>query len=228
MKKIIKPGVDMKYTTFIFDFDYTLADATDGIVASANYALKKLNLEPKSRDDIRSTVGLTLRETFLRLTEISDKQSAEQFVSFFKESADEVMTDNTYMLDDTISTLTKLKQMNCKTAIVTSKLHYRIDDVLRKYAITELVDYIVGFEDVDIPKPSPEGLQKVIKYFGARERSVLYVGDSLTDANTAKNASIDFAAVTTGTTTRQDFILLPHIHIAKNLTELMTMVNKTN
>ena len=58
----------MCYTTFVFDFDYTLADATVGIVDSANYALDKLGLERKDRGSIRKTVGMTLRETFSVLT----------------------------------------------------------------------------------------------------------------------------------------------------------------
>jgi phosphoglycolate phosphatase len=35
---------EMKYNTMIFDFDYTLADATNGIVSSFNHAFSKLNL----------------------------------------------------------------------------------------------------------------------------------------------------------------------------------------
>jgi phosphoglycolate phosphatase-like HAD superfamily hydrolase len=31
----------MKYSTVIFDFDYTLADATNGIVSSFNYAFNQ-------------------------------------------------------------------------------------------------------------------------------------------------------------------------------------------
>ena len=32
----------MRYKGLIFDFDYTLGDSTEGIVASVNYALEKL------------------------------------------------------------------------------------------------------------------------------------------------------------------------------------------
>jgi len=35
---------EIKYNTMIFDFDYTLADATSGIVSSFNHAFSKLNL----------------------------------------------------------------------------------------------------------------------------------------------------------------------------------------
>ena len=211
----------MKYKTCIFDFDYTLADSTVGIANSINYALNLLGLKSESLENIRKTVGMKLHDTFFRLTGISDKQAAETFFSHFMHKADEIMTDNTFLLDDTVSVLTQIKQNSCNTAIVTTKYRYRIDEVLIKYDITELIDYIVGYEDVDDVKPSPEGLIKAIKHFNVDNNSVLYIGDNIIDAQAASNASIDFAAVVTGTTTAQDFLALPHIIIAKNLSEVL-------
>jgi phosphoglycolate phosphatase len=48
------------------------------------------------------------------------------------------------------------------------------------------------------------------------------VGDSLVDANTAKNAGVDFAAVTTGVTKERDFSGLPVVKILRDLSELCT------
>ena len=214
----------MRYKTYVFDFDFTLVDATPGIVESVNYALNQVGLEPKSSDDIRKTVGMTLDDIFHELTSILDKQMSDLFISNFIFMADKVMTENTFLFDDTIKVLSKLKQSGCNTAIVTSKFHYRADEALAKYGISELIDCIAGFEDVETAKPSPEGLLKTIDYFGNDKRSVLYVGDSLIDANTAANASVDFVAVLTGTTRKEEFLMLPHTYIAKNLTELIQYI----
>lgn len=202
----------MRYKTYIFDFDYTLADATPGIVESINYALNQAGLKSENCDTIKKTVGMTLKDTLFELTGVSDEYTIERFVAHFKYMADRVMADNTVLLPDTVFVLSDLKQNGCNTAIVTSKLHYRIDEVLKKYKITELIDFIVGFEDVAEAKPSPEGLLKAIKFFGGDKRSVLYIGDSLIDANTAAGAEVDFAAVLTGTTAGEDFAELPNCH----------------
>lgn len=215
----------IKYKTYIFDFDFTLVDATTGIVESINYALNHVGLNSESNENIRKTVGMTLKNTFFELTGVSDEQTTECFVSNFKYMADKVMADNTVLFADTIEVLSGLKKSKYNTAIVTSKFHYRIDEVLKNYNITEMIDYIVGFEDVVEAKPSPEGLLKAIEYFGNDKQTVLYIGDSLIDANTALNAKIDFAAVLTGTTLRQEFIPLPHICIVDNLTELAAHIN---
>ena len=209
----------MKYSTYIFDFDYTLADATNGIVESVNYALNMMGLNSESVEDIRKTIGMKLHDTFRTLTGIPDEQAAEKFFSFFMDKADEVMTNNTVLFNDTIPALVRLKQCGYNIAIVTTKYKYRIDEVLEKYDIAKVVDYIVGYGEVSEVKPSPEGLFMTIKHFGIDNKSALFIGDSLIDAHAADNANIDFIAVVTGTTPAHDFLDLPHIFIARNLTE---------
>lgn len=213
----------MKYEAYIFDFDFTLADATPGIVASANYALTVLGLAEASTEKISKTVGMSLAESFFVLTGISDKIMSTKFASLFKEKADIIMTDNTVLFPETVNTLARLKERNSKTAIVTSKLRYRIEEALQKFDISGLIDYIVGFEDVEEAKPSPEGLLKAIERLSVDKDMVLYIGDSIIDAKTAANASVDFAAITTGTTTRSDFAAFKSILITDNLSEITAL-----
>lgn len=211
----------MKYSVFLFDFDFTLADASDGIVESANYALGKLGFAPKEREEIRKTVGMTLKEEFAVFTGCHDENLAGQFVEFFKEKADEVMTAKTVFLQDALETLKRLKNSGIKTGIVTSKLRYRIVDAFAKNNEPDLVSLIIGFGDVAEAKPSPLGLLKAIEMLGVSKEKVLYIGDSIIDAKAAMNAGVDFSAVTTGTTSRTDFEAEPHVFIGGSLTEIL-------
>ena len=213
----------MKYKTFIFDFDYTLADATVGIVECTNYALKQIGFPTESVDDIRNTVGMTLGDMFSTLTGVTDDSLRQQFFPLFLKRADEIMADSTVLFTDTIDVVKQLRDKGCNTAIVSTKVRYRIEEILKKFGITELFDFVIGLEDVTEPKPSPEGLLKAIERFGVKHSSVLYIGDSLIDANTANNAGVDFAAVLTGTTTHNDFQTLPYVYIAKSLTEMLNL-----
>ena len=215
----------MNYKTFIFDFDYTLCDATDGIVACVNHALNQLGLAAPEREDIRKTVGMTLRDMFLTLTGISDEKAGDRFFTYFMSMADDVMTDNTALIPDTISILSQLKEKGYNTSIVTTKVRYRVEEILSKYDIVNLIDVVIGYEDVTAPKPSPEGLLKAIDYFGNDKNDILFIGDSLIDANTANNASVDFAAVLTGTTTKNEFALLPHVYIGDSLTDIISFAS---
>ena len=53
------------YDAYIFDFDYTLADATNPIVESFNYAFDKLNLKRASYKDIVNTIR-TIYNIFIK------------------------------------------------------------------------------------------------------------------------------------------------------------------
>lgn len=210
----------MKYSTAIFDFDYTLADATQGIVSSFNHAFRKLGIPERDIESIRKTVGMPLDKAFLKLTNSNSEVLVPEFKTFFREKADEVMSKNTVLFVDTVSTLKALKQNGINTGIVTTKYHFRIDETLNLHGVSEFFDIIIGGEDVKNPKPSPEGLFLAIDHLNARIRNTLYIGDSLIDAKTALAANVDFAAVTTGTTTEKEFLQYPCIKISRSLSEL--------
>lgn len=205
------------YKAYIFDFDYTLGDSTDGIVQSALYALYKLGEQPRTREEIRKTIGLSLQETYFTLAGNKDEEKAELFTKYFKEKSDGVMVASTQIYESVKQVLGNLREKGCKIGIVTTKYHYRIDAILEKFDMTDMVDMIVGGDEVKTPKPDPEGLLYAIDHLGLDKRDILYVGDSVVDAKTAQSAEVDFAGVLTGTTSAKDFASYDSVCIAKDL-----------
>ena len=212
------------YKAVIFDFDYTLGDSTNGIVISANHALAGLGYAGKPLDDIKRTIGLSLKETFRVLTGNADETAAAEFAQLFRAKADEVMTDNTVLYDGAAEILSELGKRGIKTGIVTTKFHYRIDAILRKFSAAELVDVIVGGEDVTREKPDPEGLLKAMDILAVKKHEALYVGDSTVDAMAAQAAGVNFAAVLTGTT--NNFSGYDNVFIGNNLHTILNFVTK--
>lgn len=210
----------MQYKAVIFDFDYTLGDSTEGIILSANYALKKMGYEPAEREEIRKTIGLSLPETYVALTGDKKPEKGEEFRSYFVEKADEIMTGSSDLYPDARKILEYLKQEGVKVAVVTTKFDYRIEGILEKCHAQEYVEMIVGGNNVANPKPDPEGTLLVLQKWNLAKEEVLYVGDSLVDAKTAKSAGVPFAAVTTGTTTAEDFKEYDCVGVFENLSEL--------
>ena len=205
--------------TVIFDFDYTLGDSTKGIVISINYALLKLGFVELETEQIKKTIGLSLKDTYYALTKDNNPENAALFSRFFKKKADDVMVDHTILYPDAKNVLSGLKEKGYKTAIVTTKYHYRIDQILNRYAAGEFIDSIIGAEDVTIEKPNPEGILRVMEGFGAAKADAIYIGDSLVDAMTAENAQVRFIAVLTGTTAKAEFQNHRYWGICKNLTD---------
>ena len=52
----------MGYRAICFDFDYTLGDATDAIVAGYTYALTQMGWPAPDREAVRRTVGYMLED----------------------------------------------------------------------------------------------------------------------------------------------------------------------
>lgn len=212
------------YKAIIFDFDYTLGNSEKGIALSINYALKQMEYEEKPLFEIKKTIGLSLKETFYKLTLNEDPERAGRFAVLFKEKADLVMVDQTELYPGVKTVLQKLKQKGYRTAIVTTKYHYRIEQILNKFDAIDLINVIVGAEDVKIEKPDPEGLLWTIKNMGFSKEEILYVGDSLVDAKTAENAGVDFVGVLTGTTTKMEFEDHRNVYIGNNIEDVYAYV----
>lgn len=211
----------MDYKAVIFDFDYTLGDCTNGIVISVNYALDKLGYFEHNVSEIKKTVGLSLKETFFELSGDNNFDKADRFCDYFKEKSDIVMVDNTVLLPGTLEVFKFLKDNDVKIGIVTTKFHYRINQILNKFHAEDYVDMIVGAEDVKIEKPNPQGLLYMLKRIDIDNQEALYIGDSLVDAETAECANVDFIGVTTGTTQEKEFEKYSNLKIISKLNDLI-------
>lgn len=207
----------MKYKGLLFDFDYTLGDSTDGIVLCANYALECLGYQPAELETIRRTIGLHLQEVYHVLVKAQGLEGKEaednEFARLFMEKADQVMTEKSSFYPGVLLCVRQWKEQGYKLGVVTTKYRHRIEGILEKYKETELFDIIIGGDSVRYPKPDPEGLLQVVEIWNLSKKEVLYVGDSLVDARTAQAAGVDFAGVTTGTTTKEALEQYPNIGV---------------
>lgn len=189
----------------IFDFDYTLADSSAGIVECVNYALRGLSLPTSSEDAIRHTIGMSLPRTLVALTSEGHADRAGEFQRLFMERADEVIHDATRLFEFVPSLLDSLSRHGITLGIVSTKFRRRIEAVLRRDNLTGRFEVIVGGEDVEALKPDPTGLLRAAARLGGNVDCCLYVGDSVTDGETAQRAGVPFAAVLSGVTERDAF-----------------------
>jgi phosphoglycolate phosphatase len=209
-----------KIEAIIFDFDYTLADSSEGIFECINYALKSLGLPAATDDEIKKTIGLSLPATFRKLTDGLNRNGAADFMKHFIKRADEVMAELSYIYDYVPDTLATLKAAGFPLGIVSTKFRYRINTILRRESLDGLIDLIVGGEDVKNHKPDPEGLNIALNGLGLEPAKTFYVGDSPTDAQTARAAGAPFIAVLSGVTGRDGFGDYEPIYILNDVGEL--------
>lgn len=205
------------FKAVIFDFDYTLADSSIGVVECTNYALRGLKLPEANADEIRSTIGLSLPEILVRLRGYEHSDRCDDFAALFVEKADEVIADSTEVFDFVPDVMSYLKERGYALGIVSTKFRYRIEIILKREGLLHFFDVIVGGEDVSKHKPDPESLNLAIRKLDLPLGELIYVGDSVTDAKTAKRSGVSFIAVLSGVTPRDAFDAYPRYAILASI-----------
>lgn len=210
----------MKYQAVLFDFDYTLGDATESIYEGYCYGFEKMGYSKPELDAVRHTVGYMLEDGFSMITGETDAEKRKEFRRWFQQQVDGRQAELTKLFPGAVELLHTLREHGVKIGIVTSKRAITLHEILERYELLNIMDFTIGSEMVTTPKPDPEGLNRGIEAVGVEKKAVLYCGDTIIDAATAQNAGVDFSAVLNGTTPAEDFVPYPAVHIAPNLLEL--------
>ena len=212
------------FQTVIFDFDYTLADSSRGVIECINFALDGLSLPTVSAEMACQTIGLSLSDTFLKLAGQQHIAKCDEFARLFIKRADEVVADLTVLFDSVPGTAELLKKHDVTLGIVSTKFRYRIETILRRENLLYPFEVIIGGEDVSEHKPDPEGLLTAIERLGSVPSNCLYVGDSVTDAETAKRAVVPFVAVLSGVTPKDAFRNYDVYGMLESLSEIPSLI----
>ena len=173
----------MNYKTYLFDFDYTLADSSRGIVTCFRNVLNRHQYTNVTDEAIKRTIGKTLEESFSILTGVTDWEQLTAFRQEYRLEADVHMNVNTRLFPDTLSTLKELKERGARIGIISTKYRFRILSFLDEYLPENFLDIVVGGEDVQAAKPSPEGIKFALEHLGTgllwRIYPVCYISDYL-------------------------------------------------
>ena len=182
----------------VFDFDLTLVNSLEGFVESHAAAAASLGLTPPARETIARTIGTPLPDVFRWLYGPEQESLLDAWLRAYQARADEVMTDLTVFLDGIPAALRKLHNAGIKLGIVSQKLRYRVEDVLRRAGQLQAFAVVLGGDDVPALKPDPAGLRLALERLAVSNERALYVGDTSIDADTAQRAGVPFIAVLTG------------------------------
>ena len=82
-----------------------------------------------------------------------------------------------------------------KTAICSNNMTSTINAVLERLKIRSQVSFIVGMDSVSKAKPNPEGLLQILQRADVTNADAIFIGDTNTDRQAARAASIPLIAV---------------------------------
>lgn len=185
-----------RYKLYIFDLDGTLLDS-DELLRVTFRTLYELH-KPK---DYKIDDSRILTFSGPQITETLSKEFPEQDLNFMLEEWKKYSNENyvkySHLYPGAEDLLRLMSKKDVNYCIVTNKHRQGTDYSLNVLNIDDLNIFCVCADEVKHLKPQPDGIFIAMKHFGITKKSdIVYIGDSIYDYLTAKNAGVDFGFVT--------------------------------
>ena len=183
----------------VFDLDGTLADTAPDLAAALNHALIRLGRRPVPVESVRHLVGhgaKALLRKGLAATGEASEELVEQGFPHFIDYYGENICVGTWVYEGLEEALDALARHGIALAICTNKFEWLTHRLIEKLGWTGRFQSIVGGDTVGVRKPDPAPLHETIDRAGGGR--AVFVGDSITDADTARAAGVPLIAVSFG------------------------------
>lgn len=193
--------------TVLFDLDGTLLNTIDDLADAGNWVCAQNGWPTFTVAQFKLMVGNGIPKLVERFSP-ADCRSPAQLAATLAEF-DQVygvhMHDKTAPYPGIPELLARLKAAGVKMAVFSNKADEFARAVVARYFDADLFEVVRGALP-DVPtKPAPEGTRALMARLGVEaDGSVLYVGDSNVDVETAHNASLPCCGVLWGFRTREE------------------------
>tara|TARA_B100000700_G_scaffold223181_1_gene246037 strand:- start:29 stop:718 length:690 start_codon:yes stop_codon:yes gene_type:complete len=220
--------------TILFDLDGTLVDTAPDLMNAHNYVMKKYGFETKTTEDIRQLVGKGASSLIGRSVwgqakkefgQISDQGIKREMVKDFIDYYAKNISAESKLVEGVLEFLNWAKKNNISMAVCTNKQENLSIKLLNEIKIYDYFEYVAGSDTFDYCKPDPRHLTNVIEIMQGDIKKSLMIGDSETDAESAKAAGIPFILLEDGYTEKKVSEIY-HDYLVKNFINIEQIVSK--
>ncbi len=214
----------MRFNAVIFDLDGTLLNTIDDLADSFNYALAQYQFPQHPVSAYRFFIGDGAHMAIERALppEARNAEIIEQVLGAFSEHYAQNYKNKTKPYPGITELLKTLKNRAIKMAVLSNKPHDFTIQCVREY----FDDYFIPVQGVESrfdKKPAPESTHHILEQFKLPAEQVLFVGDTKTDIQTAKNAGLKSAGVVWGFRGREELQQAGADFIIGHPKELLTL-----
>ena len=218
--------------TVLFDLDGTLIDTAPDLMNAHNYVMKKFGYETRSTDEIRNLVGKGAASMIGRsmwnqakneLKKIDDEEIKSLMVKEFIDYYGKNIANESKLIKGVNKFLVWCKGNNISMAVCTNKTEHLAVDLLKRIEIYDYFEYVAGYNTFEYCKPDPRHLTSVVEILQGDVKKTIMVGDSETDAESAKAANMPFILVEGGYTDKNPDEIY-HNHLVKDFINLEKLV----
>lgn len=196
-----------KPKALIFDWDDTIVATFKAVLDLHHQFLRTKGSKKNIENKLKQLWGNPLTKVLAGLHPESEIKELEKEYYNFLDQADFVVKP----FDFTQDTLVTLKRQDYLMGVVSSSPRIGLEKTVRRHMSLPMDTFLAIHtgDDDDFHKPDPRVFNKIfnkMSELGISEKDAVYIGDSLRDFQAAKERGIEFVAVLTGFTTRDDFL----------------------
>lgn len=214
------------FEAIIFDWDGTLADSRQIVLASFRKALDDVNCKVSDKF-IERLIGVGSTETFreiLRATDACfDKVRIKNLVK--KKAQEEIkMSSSVKLLPGALELLETL-QGKIKLGLASMNNRVVVNHMLKTKNLDKFFNVVITADEIAKPKPNPEIFLKCATKLRSEPHNCLVVEDSIFGVEAAKTAKMACIAVLTGVYSKKELEEAKPDLIIGSLTEKRDIVN---
>ena len=201
----------------IFDLDGTLLNTIDDLGYACNYALEKAGYPTYPISAYPAKVGNGINNLIRRALPETERteENIMRVRTFFVPYYNEHNCDYTRPYDGIAELLQKLKAQGHQLAVASNKYQAATEKIVNHF-FPGVFDVILGEREGVERKPNPQIVFDILTILNGKmvnDKTVNYIGDSLVDYETAKNAHVPFVACSWGFVPREKLVAAGIEHI---------------
>ena len=177
----------------MFDLDGTLLDTSEGILSSVRYIIDKAGLPPLDEAELKTFIGPPIQNSLRRRFGLTPEKAME-LGNAFRERYKETDLLKAVPYPGIYELLGGLRAMGLRAAVATYKREDYAVDLLAHFGFLPYFDLVRGSDPAG-QLTKADIIRQCIRDLQVRDQSkAVLVGDTLSDAQGAKDAGISFIA----------------------------------
>lgn len=188
--------------TVVFDLDGTLADTSQDLLAAANACFRDLGegdvLIPEQDAGTALRGGKAMLTLGLERLGRYDAALVDAYYPRLLEAYDAAIDTHTFLYPGAMDAVHVLLDRGYGVGICTNKPERLAEKLMQSLGVRDVFGALVGADTLAVRKPSPEPLFETARRLGGDPAKTVLIGDSVTDRETARAASVPSVLVTFG------------------------------
>ena len=217
----------------IFDLDGTLLNTIDDLGYACNYALDKTGYPTFPIEAYPAKVGNGINNLIRRALPETERteENIQKVRAYFVPYYNEHNCDYTRPYEGIEAVLKTLKAQGHLLAVASNKYQAATEKIVEHF-FPGVFDVILGEREGVERKPNPQIVFDILDRLRLTEDrpaspdrvQTLYIGDSLVDYETAKNANVPFVACSWGFVAREKLVEAGVAHIIDKPEEILSVI----